>query len=66
MNKGQKYTQEFPTIYYRTFGNKDNPCIILIMGLGGQIIHWPKELIQGLSKPSINTTSIELYKLGVP
>ena len=49
MNKGQKYTEEFPTIYYKTFGNKDNPCIILIMGLGGQLIHWPKELLQGLS-----------------
>ncbi len=49
MNKDPKYTGEFPAIYYRTFGNKDNPCIILIMGLGGQLIHWPKELIEGLS-----------------
>lgn len=37
----------FP-IYYEAFGNPNNPCIILIMGIGGQLIHWPNEFIQGL------------------
>lgn len=38
----------FP-ICYKTFGNPKNPCIILIMGIGGQLIHWPIEFTQGLA-----------------
>lgn len=34
----------FP-IHYETFGNSSNPCLILIMGLGGQMIQWPKSFI---------------------
>lgn len=37
----------FP-ICYETFGDQTNPCIILVMGIGGQLIDWPKVLIQGL------------------
>ncbi len=27
----------------------DGPAVLLIMGLGGQLIHWPPELVQGLA-----------------
>jgi pimeloyl-ACP methyl ester carboxylesterase len=37
------------TICYKTFGAPTNPCIILIMGLGGQLINWPTEITQGLA-----------------
>lgn len=40
-------TKSFP-ICYETFGDPNNPCIILIMGLGGQLITWPSTLTQGL------------------
>jgi pimeloyl-ACP methyl ester carboxylesterase len=40
---------KFP-LYYKTFGDKTDPCILLIMGIGGQLIQWPSALIQGLVK----------------
>lgn len=35
-------------ICYEVFGNSDNPPMILIMGIGGQLIDWPLALIEGL------------------
>lgn len=37
------------SICYKTFGIPTDPCIILIMGLGGQLINWPPEIPQGLA-----------------
>lgn len=34
---------------YETFGNPSNPAIVLIMGIGGQLIDWPSTLTQGLA-----------------
>lgn len=34
---------------YETFGNSDNPAILLIMGLGAQMILWPEALCRGLA-----------------
>jgi len=38
----------FP-ICYETFGNPHHPCIILITGIGGQLIDWPPLVTQGLA-----------------
>jgi pimeloyl-ACP methyl ester carboxylesterase len=35
-------------IYYEDNGPADAPAILLVMGLGAQMIAWPDELIQGL------------------
>jgi hypothetical protein len=35
-------------ISYETFGRPDNPCLVLVMGLGEQMITWP-ELVEHLS-----------------
>lgn len=37
----------FP-IYYETLGNPENPCLLLINGLGGQLINWPLAFTEGL------------------
>ena len=37
------------TIEYEEKGSKDDPAIILIRGLGTQLIDWPDELIDGLA-----------------
>lgn len=37
----------FP-VCFEEHGDKNNPCIILITGIGGQLIDWPSSLIQGL------------------
>lgn len=36
------------TIAYETLGAKDDPAIILIRGLGTQLIEWPASLLDGL------------------
>ncbi|MBW1993108.1 MAG: alpha/beta fold hydrolase [Deltaproteobacteria bacterium] len=38
------------TIEYEESGHSSNPAIILIRGLGTQLIDWPKEFIEGLVK----------------
>lgn len=35
-------------LYYEDNGPKDAPVVLLVMGLGTQMIAWPDELIQGL------------------
>ena len=45
----KKTTNKLEQICYKTIGDMNDPCIILINGLGGQLIHWPEEFIQGLS-----------------
>jgi pimeloyl-ACP methyl ester carboxylesterase len=40
--------KSFP-IYYETLGNPKNPAIILIAGLGAQLINWSPLLTQGLA-----------------
>jgi pimeloyl-ACP methyl ester carboxylesterase len=36
-------------LWYETFGNKNNPAILLIMGAGAQGIFWPDEFCQKLT-----------------
>lgn len=45
--RGEAMNQSFP-ICYETLGDPSNPCIVLIMGIGGQLIDWPMTLTQGL------------------
>jgi pimeloyl-ACP methyl ester carboxylesterase len=40
-------SKPFP-IYYEIFGNPKDPCVILVMGMGGQLIQWPSLFVQGL------------------
>jgi pimeloyl-ACP methyl ester carboxylesterase len=37
-------------IEYETFGNAADPAILLIMGLGGQLVLWPEPLCQALAR----------------
>lgn len=36
-------------ICYQTAGVETDPCLMLIMGITGQLVHWPNDLIQGLA-----------------
>ncbi|MCB9749368.1 MAG: alpha/beta fold hydrolase [Myxococcales bacterium] len=35
---------------YETFGDRSNPPLLLIMGLGCQLVHWPEPLCQRLAE----------------
>jgi pimeloyl-ACP methyl ester carboxylesterase len=37
------------SINYQTTGDPNHPCIILIMGIGGQLIHWPDSFCNSLA-----------------
>ncbi|MEJ2603066.1 MAG: alpha/beta hydrolase [Gammaproteobacteria bacterium] len=50
--------EEYPTYFthangvsiaYQDFGEADDPAVILVMGLGAQLIHWPDELVLDLA-----------------
>ncbi len=36
-------------VEYDTFGDKSSPALLLIIGLGGQMIHWDEEFCRGLA-----------------
>jgi hypothetical protein len=44
----------FP-IYYETLGHSENPCILLVNGLGRQLIHWPTAFTEDLVKQGFYT-----------
>jgi pimeloyl-ACP methyl ester carboxylesterase len=37
------------TIEYETVGNPDDPALLLVMGLGGQLVYWPEEFCDALA-----------------
>ena len=37
-------------IEYETAGNKSDPALLLVMGLGAQLTIWPDAFFQGLAK----------------
>ncbi len=39
---------ELRKIYYESFGDSANPCLIMISGLSGQLVGWPKDLLSAL------------------
>ena len=36
-------------IAYQTFGERSDPALLLVMGLGAQLIHWPEEFCELLA-----------------
>jgi len=36
------------TLEYETYGEKSNPALLLVMGLGAQLTLWPIELVEAL------------------
>lgn len=49
---------QFP-IYYETHGNPSHPCIILITGLGGQLIQWSDLFIEGLVNKNLYVVTFD-------
>lgn len=33
---------------YQSIGRDSDPALLLVMGLGGQLIHWPDEVVSAL------------------
>ncbi|CBZ33258.1 hydrolase, alpha/beta fold family-like protein [Leishmania donovani] len=43
-------TRKEVIICYRTLGDPSNPCLLLVIGLGGTLLHWPGEFLAELLK----------------
>lgn len=41
-------TRKEVTICYRTLGDPSNPCLLLVIGLGGTLVHWPWGFLEEL------------------
>ncbi|KAG5481559.1 hypothetical protein LSCM1_05582 [Leishmania martiniquensis] len=41
-------TGEDITLCYSTMGNPADPCLLLVMGLGGTVLHWKEGFLEGL------------------
>lgn len=52
-------------IYYEDNGSADAPVILLVMGLGTQMIAWPDELIQGLVRKGFRVIHYDNRDVGL-
>jgi len=53
------------SICYETFGKPTNPCVILVMGITAQLIHWPTELTQGLANADFQVITFDNRDVGL-
>src|SRR5580658_10328962 len=55
---------KFP-IYYETLGDSKNHCVILIQGIGGQLIDWPTQFTQGLVEKGFHVVMFDNRDFGL-
>jgi pimeloyl-ACP methyl ester carboxylesterase len=52
-------------IEYETAGNKNDPALLLVMGLGAQLTIWPDALFQGLAKQGFYVIRFDNRDIGL-
>jgi len=50
---------------YEEFGDRDAPAILLIMGLAGQLIHWPEEFCVALARAGYRVIRYDNRDIGL-
>ncbi|HUP90646.1 MAG TPA: alpha/beta hydrolase [Solimonas sp.] len=50
---------------YESFGDKSAPAILLIMGLGGQLIHWPDDFCSALAEAGYRVIRFDNRDVGL-
>jgi len=50
---------------YETFGARKDPAVLLIMGLGAQLTHWPEPLCQGLAAAGFHVIRYDNRDVGL-
>lgn len=56
---------KMPLICYESYGDATHPCIILISGIGSQLIHWPEKFIQGLTEKGFYVVAFDNRDTGL-
>lgn len=66
--------KEYPTYFthangisiaYQEFGDAEDPAVLLVMGLGAQLIHWPDELVLGLAEAGYRVIRFDNRDVGL-
>jgi pimeloyl-ACP methyl ester carboxylesterase len=57
--------QQNISICYETHGDAANPCVLLVMGITGQLISWPNELIRGLADAGFYVVTFDNRDVGL-
>ncbi len=52
-------------ICYEAVGDSNNPALILVMGISGQLIHWPREFTEGLAAAGFYVISFDNRDVGL-
>lgn len=50
---------------YETFGDKSKPALLLIMGLGGQLVQWPDAFCEALAKAGYHVIRYDNRDIGL-
>ena len=52
-------------VFYETFGDEDDPTLLLVMGLGAQMITWPEEFCRGLADRFFHVVRFDNRDIGL-
>lgn len=52
-------------LFYESFGDDDDPTLLLVMGLGAQMITWPDELCRGLADRRFHVVRFDNRDIGL-
>ncbi|WP_252271285.1 alpha/beta fold hydrolase [Pseudomonas subflava] len=50
---------------YQSIGRTDDPALLLVMGLGGQLIHWPDEVVASLCEQGFRVIRFDNRDVGL-
>jgi len=53
------------SLYYETHGDRGDPAIVLVRGLGTQLIEWPHTLIDGLTRDGLYVVTFDNRDAGL-
>ncbi|WP_339514867.1 alpha/beta fold hydrolase [Pseudomonas sp. RL_15y_Pfl2_60] len=53
------------SLAYQSVGRERDPALLLVMGLGGQLIHWPDEVVQSLCEQGFRVIRFDNRDVGL-
>lgn len=53
------------SLAYQSVGRDTDPALLLVMGLGGQLIHWPDEVVEALCKQGFRVVRYDNRDVGL-
>nr|WP_095080007.1 alpha/beta hydrolase [Pseudomonas sp. Irchel s3h17] len=53
------------SLAYQSIGRASDPALLLVMGLGGQLIHWPDEVVQALCEQGFRVIRYDNRDVGL-